>query len=280
MLFRTKFGDGYWTNEYITRSSSPFGYLYTEDGNSGYVVGDSGRALKTTDHGYTWTAINTGVSSKLENVTFSTNNLGWIVGDNGTILKTSDGGNSWLLNNSFSEYHFDWVTFTSDSVGWIVGTLGSILKTVNAGASWELVPSGTTVDLRMIYFKDPNHGYIVGDSGTVLLYDTSYVTSVNKKQTNVKYGNFEIYQNYPNPFNPNTLIRFNLPFSSNVKIEVFNSLGEKVKELLNEQRSAGSYDLNFNSSGLASGVYFYRIEAKSIDSKSEFRDSKKMVLLK
>jgi hypothetical protein len=244
------------------------------------VVGDSGRALKTTDHGYTWTAINTGVSSKLENVTFSTNNLGWIVGDNGTILKTSDGGNSWLLNNSFSEYHFDWVTFTSDSVGWIVGTLGSILKTVNAGASWELVPSGTTVDLRMIYFKDPNHGYIVGDSGTVLLYDTSYVTSVNKKQTNVKYGNFEIYQNYPNPFNPNTLIRFNLPFSSNVKIEVFNSLGEKVKELLNEQRSAGSYDLNFNSSGLASGVYFYRIEAKSIDSKSEFRDSKKMVLLK
>jgi photosystem II stability/assembly factor-like uncharacterized protein len=283
-LFRTKFGDGYWTKEYVTTSSAPFGYLYTKNGISGYIVGDSGRALKTTNHGYDWTTINTGVTSKLENVTFSNDNLGWIVGDNGTILKTSDGGTSWSLNNSFSQYHFTWVTFVSDSTGWIVGNLGAILKTTDAGTTWNLIPSGTTVSLRMVYFKDQNHGYIAGDSGKVLLYDTTFSIQENGKITNInsgsKTGNFEIYQNYPNPFNPSTLIRFNIPFSSYVKIEVFNVLGKKVKELLNEQKDTGSYDISFDSSGLASGVYFYKIEAKSINGKSEFSDSKKMIVLK
>ena len=87
-------------------------------------------------------------------------------------------------------------------------------------------------------------------------------------------------QNYPNPFNPSSKIRYTLPFSSNVKIEVYNILGGKVKELINEQKNAGYYEVNFNTNRLASGVYFYLIYAKSTDGKSEFRDTKKMVLLK
>ena len=91
---------------------------------------------------------------------------------------------------------------------------------------------------------------------------------------------FELMQNYPNPFNPSTVIRFALPFSSNVKIGVYNLLGEKIKELVNEQKNTGYYEVNFNTNGLASGVYFYMIEAKSLDGKNEFRDTKKMILLK
>lgn len=91
---------------------------------------------------------------------------------------------------------------------------------------------------------------------------------------------FELMQNYPNPFNPSTVIRFSIPFSSNVKIEVYNILGEKIKELVNEQKSTGNYEVNFNTNGLASGVYFYMIEAKSIDGKNEYRETKKMVFLK
>ncbi|MHB8581409.1 MAG: C1 family peptidase [Ignavibacteriaceae bacterium] len=91
---------------------------------------------------------------------------------------------------------------------------------------------------------------------------------------------FNLSQNYPNPFNPSTIIKYAIPYSSNVKLEIYNILGEKIKDLVNEQKNPGNYDLKFNTTGLASGVYFYVIEAKSIDGKSEFRDAKKMVLLK
>jgi hypothetical protein len=91
---------------------------------------------------------------------------------------------------------------------------------------------------------------------------------------------FELMQNFPNPFNPSTIIRYALPFSSSVKIEVYNMLGQKVRELLNGQKKAGYYEVNFNTTGLSSGVYFYMIYAQSVDGKSEFRDTKKMVLLK
>jgi hypothetical protein len=91
---------------------------------------------------------------------------------------------------------------------------------------------------------------------------------------------YNLFQNYPNPFNPSTLIKFALPFSSDVKLEVYNILGVRIKELLNEQKPAGYYEINFNTAGLASGVYFYSIEANSLDGKSQFKSFKKMMLLK
>ncbi len=92
--------------------------------------------------------------------------------------------------------------------------------------------------------------------------------------------NFYLSQNYPNPFNPSTSINYNLPFNSIVKIEVFNILGEKVRDLFNGQKTAGNYKVNFNANTLSSGVYFYMLEAKSLDGKNTFRKTKKMILLK
>ncbi len=91
---------------------------------------------------------------------------------------------------------------------------------------------------------------------------------------------YQLMQNYPNPFNPSSKIGYALPFSSNVKISIYNLLGEMIKELVNEQKNAGYYEVNFTTTGLASGVYFYLIEARSLDGKNGFRDVKKMVLLK
>lgn len=85
---------------------------------------------------------------------------------------------------------------------------------------------------------------------------------------------YELKQNYPNPFNPTTHIAFSLPKPGNVKITVYNTLGEQVTELLNEQLEAGSHNIEFNAHGMASGVYFYRLETSS------FTNVKKMMLLK
>ena len=85
---------------------------------------------------------------------------------------------------------------------------------------------------------------------------------------------YSVSQNFPNPFNPSTRIQYSLPYSSTVKISIFNILGEKVTDLINGEMSAGYHDVDFNASRLASGVYIYRIKA------GDFVETKKMVLMK
>jgi uncharacterized protein (TIGR02145 family) len=86
--------------------------------------------------------------------------------------------------------------------------------------------------------------------------------------------NFELSQNFPNPFNPNTVISYSLPLASNVRLIVYNSLGQTVKVLENGFKNAGNYLVNFNATELPSGTYFYKIEA------GQFSQVKKMILLK
>jgi len=85
---------------------------------------------------------------------------------------------------------------------------------------------------------------------------------------------FHLNQNYPNPFNPSTKIKFLLPKSETVEIDVYNAIGQWIKTLLNQKLPAGQHELEFNASDLASGLYYYRISA------GDFTDIKKMVLLK
>ena len=87
-------------------------------------------------------------------------------------------------------------------------------------------------------------------------------------------GQFQLEQNYPNPFNPSTTIRYNLPAALHVTLIVFNTLGQKVAELLNGDVDPGNHELQFNATNLASGVYFYRIQA------GEFTATKRLLLLK
>jgi len=85
---------------------------------------------------------------------------------------------------------------------------------------------------------------------------------------------FFLKQNYPNPFNPVTTISYNLPVKSYVELVVYNTLGESVVQLVNEEKEAGRYEVKIDATGLPSGIYFYRLSAGS------FVETKKMVLMK
>jgi phosphatidylserine/phosphatidylglycerophosphate/cardiolipin synthase-like enzyme len=86
---------------------------------------------------------------------------------------------------------------------------------------------------------------------------------------------FKLYQNYPNPFNPVSKIKYELSKSSNVKLKVYDLLGREVSELVDLNQQAGSYEITFDASNLASGIYFYTMFADGARI-----DSKKMVLVK
>ena len=85
---------------------------------------------------------------------------------------------------------------------------------------------------------------------------------------------FILYTCYPNPFNPSTTIRYQIPQDGIVTLKIYDILGSEVTTLVNEEKLAGKYEVNFNASTLASGVYIYRIQA------GDFVSSKKMILLK
>ena len=85
---------------------------------------------------------------------------------------------------------------------------------------------------------------------------------------------FQLYQNYPNPFNPSTTIKYSVIKSDFIKIKIYDVLGREIKILINKFKQAGTYEVQFDASGLASGIYFYTLRA------GEFTKTKKMILLK
>ena len=91
---------------------------------------------------------------------------------------------------------------------------------------------------------------------------------------------YRLEQNYPNPFNPSTIIEYQIPEESGVTLKIYDILGREVKVLVNEENSVGNYKINFNASNLSSGIYFYRLDAKTKASNKQFSKVGKMMLLK
>ena len=118
--------------------------------------------------------------------------------------------------------------------------------------------------------KTENEEY---NCNTGFVYYDIYVTGIEDLMQLIP-KKFELYQNYPNPFNPSTTIKYALPKASTVKITLYNILGQRIAVLLNQKKGAGYYTMQFNASGLASGMYFYHMQA------GNFNKVKRMIVIK
>jgi hypothetical protein len=115
---------------------------------------------------------------------------------------------------------------------------------------------------------DPSHAY-----AAVMAAYQNAITGVQTSNSGLP-GSFELSQNYPNPFNPTTTINFTLAKASDVKLAVFNVLGQKVTTLVDTRMNAGQHSVVFDAGKLSSGVYFYKLET------ANFLSIKKMMVLK
>lgn len=117
-------------------------------------------------------------------------------------------------------------------------------------------------------------GLIAKDTALSFLHRVLNPATAVSESPAPRVVSFFLEQNYPNPFNPSTFFRYTVPQRSRVVLSVFNTLGQLVTTLMNEEEQAGYHEVKFDGSGLSSGVYFYRIEAGS------FVETRKLILLR
>jgi hypothetical protein len=136
-----------------------------------------------------------------------------------------------------------------------------------------ITKEGVLLVVTNVSFAEPNAGYV--DADYQVLFSDNFVSVANEKKIPTE---FRLNQNYPNPFNPTTTIKYSIPKLSFVTIKIYNVLGREVATLVNEEKPAGNYEVDFNISTFnhhpSSGVYFYQLKA------GDFILAKKMILLK
>ena len=145
---------------------------------------------------------------------------------------------------------------------------------------WEQIDfiegNGTTTEVNNYSFIDKN---LPAGNYSYKLVQIDFDGTRNESEiVNIEIENqpseYFLMQNYPNPFNPSTTIQYSIPQSGEVRLSIFNSLGEEVGTLVNELKESGSYEVEFSANEFPSGIYFYKIQSGA------FVESKKMILLK
>jgi hypothetical protein len=128
-------------------------------------------------------------------------------------------------------------------------------------------------------FADTTAGWMVSSFGEVLRYGRAESSFAEPPSSNLPTS-YVLKQNYPNPFNPTTTIRFLVPSRSNVKLTIYNILGQQIAEVVNKEFAAGTYEQVWGGN-VSSGIYFYRIEAAPVHNPGKkFVEVKKMVMIK
>ena len=139
---------------------------------------------------------------------------------------------------------------------------------------------GTTTEEHHYSFKDKDVSGSLRYRLKQVDYDGSFEYSDIVEVEVLGNVSYELAQNYPNPFNPSTNISYTLPSESQVKLSIYNLLGELVETIVNKKQDAGRYEANWNAGSHPSGVYIYILDAVSLNGNKQMNMSKKMILLK
>ena len=271
--------------------SRQFGYA------CGGFIDRAGVIWRTTNGGLNWTSQGVSADEVFDLHILDSLNAITLSGDPEGLypiayLKTTNAGINWI----YEELPFFGLSFRIDfrtyNEGWSASGY-KFLLTTNRGETWEEFETPDSAVVYDIQFLDARMGYAVGENGVILKLDP---TLVDVEKEIPPPSGFVLHQNYPNPFNPTTTLSFVISHPSFVKLCIYDVLGNEIAVLVDEFKSAGSYEIEFNTmsnsgesrnlpagrQGLASGIYFYqlRIRGSEINSEQTYIQTKKMILLK
>jgi len=257
----------------------------------GGFIDQAGVIWRTTNAGLNWLAQGVNVDEVFDVYILDSLNAITLSGDPEGFfpiadIKTTNAGMTWS-NDTLSFFGLSFaIDFRTYNEGWSASGY-KFLLTTDRGSTWSEFQTPDSTIIYDLQFTDSRNGYAVGDSGVVLKFDPTVVGLLFEPNAP---DNFILYQNYPNPFNPTTKIRFSisdLPEGKAglgfVSLKIYDVLGNEITTLVNEEKSAGEYEVEFNAAShssisginsLPSGIYFYQLRAGA------FVQTKKMVYLK
>lgn len=252
-------------------------YFWSPD--SGMVVGGNGTSadlnllnaviLTTFDGGKTWQTRRrtTRVGEWGWKISFPSHRTGYVSLESlsparGYCLKTTNGGLTWEEKLVIRGFSAQGIGFLTAQQGWIGGH-SLPYETTDGGQTWRLAPDGVLDHvINRVRVLSDTMAYAVGK--TVYKYLRDDLTTVRSPAAENPPTNYRLEQNYPNPFNPITTIKFSLPQSSVVKIQVLNLAGQILVTVLDAKKPAGLHEVDFDASKLTSGIYFYRLQTGNV----------------
>lgn len=196
------------------------------------------------------------------------------------LVRSFNSGTAWIIDTTFRYFGTAMsLAFRTRAEVWIPTGPNWIVSYDSASmGSWQEIPSPyLQMLINCALFVDSLHGWAVGSGGAIYKFDTSLI-GVNPLSRTIPVE-FYLHQNYPNPFNPVTTIKFEVPSieayrNTHLRLGVYDILGKEIATLIDQEFKPGMYEVKWDGTDYASGIYFYRLEAGT------FTETKKMVLLK
>ena len=232
---------------------------------------------RSTDDGQTWLPTGMTYYSVMTLATAGDTILAgcseFFAGVGGGVHRSTDGGTTWT-EMSAGLISRNVQALIRNSVGHLfAATSQGVYRSTDNGDLWEPVNAGLTFPSVQSLAVNYDGILFAGTYGGGVFRTLQSTTSVRDIGQGIP-SSCRLEQNYPNPFNPSTTIRYALAERSHATVTVFNTLGEKVAELVNGEVEAGYHEVQFDGHGLASGVYLYRLQA------GDFTRTRRMVILK
>jgi hypothetical protein len=266
------------------------------DSNIIYAGTDDSHIWVTTDYGNSWDDISAHpVLPKRwvtrvvpdpndENIIYATySGLKW-KDPQPHVFKSTDMGINWLdISSNLPDAPVNAFAVDNENTDWLyLGSDVGAYVSFDGGGYWEILGEGLPVVSVYDMKIHPVENYLaIGTHGRSMYKLDLNQISVDVSGEDYTIDNFVLHQNYPNPFNPSTKIKFSIPnvetrYASSlpVTLKVYDALGKELIALVNEDKLAGDYEVEFYASDLSSGIYFYKLDAGS------FSETKKMIFLK
>lgn len=226
--------------------------------------------------GTSWTRINgnlTGYSKDVDEIRFANNKL--YIATRGGVWSSSNNGTTWEnLNTAWTNTSL-WALSVFNSNIFVATNNSKIYLSTNDGTNWSDVSAGLPANIGVDEItSNSTHAFaMVYQTGAVYRRPLTELIGIQPISSEIP-KQYSLSQNYPNPFNPVTNINFDIKSKGFVKLAIFNSLGQEIANIVNEELSVGKYKADWNASNYPSGVYYYKITA------GDFSETKKMILIK